>query len=40
MRIDEAAFDATTFTKNRERLLDHELADASAATCRRMFGSA
>src|SRR5215211_3538165 len=27
MRIDEAAFDATTFTKNRERLLTHEVAD-------------
>jgi transposase len=27
MRIDEAAFDATTFTKNRQRLLDHEVAD-------------
>src|SRR5207344_2636825 len=27
MRIDEAAFDATTFTKNRERLLAHEVAD-------------
>ena len=27
MRIDEAAFDATTFTKNRKRLLDHEVAD-------------
>jgi transposase len=27
MRIDQAAFDATTFTKNRQRLLDHEVAD-------------
>jgi transposase len=27
MRIDEPAFDATTFTKNRERLLEHEVAD-------------
>src|SRR5262249_14958945 len=27
MRIDEAAFDATTFTKNRTRLLEHEVAD-------------
>ena len=27
MRIDEAAFDATTFTKNRKRLLGHEVAD-------------
>jgi transposase len=27
MRIDEAAFDATTFTKNRKRLLDHQVAD-------------
>ena len=27
MRIDQPAFDATTFTKNRERLLDHEIAD-------------
>jgi transposase len=27
MRIDQLAFDATTFTKNRERLLDHEVAD-------------
>jgi transposase len=25
--IDARAFDATTFTKNRERLLDHEIAD-------------
>ncbi len=25
--LDAAAFDATTFTKNRERLLDHEIAD-------------
>src|SRR5438067_520402 len=28
MRIDQPAFDATTFTKNRKRLLDHEVADA------------
>lgn len=27
MRIDEAAFDATTFSKNRQRLLDHDVAD-------------
>jgi transposase len=27
MRIDQLAFDATTFTKNRERLLEHEVAD-------------
>ena len=27
MRIDQRAFDATTFTKNRERLLAHEVAD-------------
>ncbi|CAB4595663.1 unannotated protein [freshwater metagenome] len=27
MRIDEPAFDATTFTKNRKRLLDAEVAD-------------
>ncbi len=27
MRIDQAAFDATTFTKNRQRLLDHDVAD-------------
>ena len=27
MRIDEAAFDASTFSKNRRRLLDHEVAD-------------
>src|SRR6201989_1338323 len=27
MRIDQAAFDATTFTKNRRRLLDAEVAD-------------
>ena len=27
MRIDQRAFDATTFTKNRERLLEHEVAD-------------
>ena len=27
MRIDQPAFDATTFTKNRERLLKHEVAD-------------
>ena len=27
MRIDQRAFDATVFTKNRERLLEHEVAD-------------
>jgi transposase len=27
MRIDQAAFDPTVFTKNRARLLDHEVAD-------------
>ena len=27
LRIDAPAFDATTFSKNRERLLDHEIAD-------------
>ena len=27
MRIDQPAFDATTFTKNRVRLLEHEVAD-------------
>jgi hypothetical protein len=27
MRIDQPAFDATTFSKNRQRLLDHEVAD-------------
>jgi hypothetical protein len=27
LRIDEAAFDATTFSKNRRRLLDHAVAD-------------
>src|SRR4029079_12439666 len=27
MRIDQRAFDATTFTKNRERLLQHAVAD-------------
>jgi len=27
MRIDQAAFDATTFTKNRQRLLEAEVAD-------------
>ena len=27
MRIDQPAFDATTFTKNRKRLLEHEVAD-------------
>ena len=27
MRIDQPAFDATTFTKNRPRLLDHDVAD-------------
>ena len=27
LRIDQPAFDATTFTKNRQRLLDHEIAD-------------
>src|SRR3954469_5087892 len=30
MRIDEAAFDPPTFTKNRTRLLAHEVADASS----------
>ena len=27
MSIDDRAFDATTFTKNRQRLLDHQVAD-------------
>jgi transposase len=27
LAIDDRAFDATTFTKNRQRLLDHEIAD-------------
>lgn len=27
MRIDDRAFDPTTFTKNRQRLLDHDVAD-------------
>ena len=27
MRIDQPAFDATVFTKNRKRLLAHEVAD-------------
>src|SRR5690606_34844800 len=27
MRIDQPAFDPTTFTKNRKRLLEHEVAD-------------
>jgi transposase len=27
MRIDQAAFDASTFSKNRKRLLDHDVAD-------------
>jgi transposase len=27
MRIDQAAFDATTFSKNRKRLLDHDVAE-------------
>ena len=27
MRIDQPAFDSTTFTKNRKRLLEHEVAD-------------
>jgi transposase len=27
LRIDEPAFDASTFSKNRQRLLDHEVAD-------------
>ena len=27
MRIDQRAFDATTFSKNRKRLLEHEVAD-------------
>ncbi len=27
LAIDDRAFNATTFTKNRQRLLDHEIAD-------------
>ena len=27
MRIDEPAFDASTFSKNRQRLLGHNIAD-------------
>lgn len=32
MRIDEPAFDATTFSKNRKRLLDHQVADEFFST--------
>ena len=32
MNVDAPAFDATTFTKNRERLLQHEVADRFFAT--------
>ena len=32
MRIDQPAFDATTFTKNRQRLLEAEVADEFFAT--------
>jgi hypothetical protein len=45
MRIDQAAFDATTFTKNRARLLEHEVADeffaavVGQATLRRYLSS-
>src|ERR1700712_2454333 len=31
MRIDQPSFDATVFTKNRKRLLEHEVADESFA---------
>lgn len=35
MPIDAKAFDPTTFTKNRQRLLDHEIADKFfEAVCR------
>ncbi len=27
LRIDDRAFDASTFFKNRQRLLDHDIAD-------------
>ena len=30
MRIDQPAFDATTFSKNRQRLLDHDVADGGS----------
>jgi len=43
MRIDQPAFDATTFTNNRARLLAHEVADeffaAGPATLRRYLSS-
>ncbi len=32
LAIDERAFDPTTFTKNRKRLLDHDIADVFFAT--------
>ena len=32
LAIDDRAFDATTFTKNRQRLLDHEIADVFFAS--------
>lgn len=35
MRIDQPAFDATTFTKNRTRLLEHEVADRFFAAVKR-----
>jgi hypothetical protein len=39
MRIDERAFDASTFSKNRRRLLDHEIADRFfAAVGEQFFG--
>ena len=39
MRIDQPAFDATTFTKNRQRLLDHEVADEFFAAVVRLLGA-
>ena len=32
MKIDDKAFDASTFSKNRQRLLDHDIASASRTT--------
>ena len=40
MHIDQPAFDATTFSKNRQRLLEHAVADEFFEVVVRLAGEA